>query len=163
PRSRAWSAIHSVARRCRSPRGATSRSTNLRGAKSSPMIFCRCGAASRTSARARFRGGTPMHERVPIEGPERAINLRRRKLIIQIPCYNEEATLPITLADLPTELPGIDAIEILIVDDGSTDRTVEVARKSGVKHIVHSPVRRGLADAFMAGLREALRLGADII
>ena len=85
------------------------------------------------------------------------------KLIIQIPCYNEEATLPATLADLPRELPGIDAIEYLIIDDGSRDRTVEVARQLGVHHIVRQKQNRGLAAAFQAGLEAALAAGADIV
>lgn len=85
------------------------------------------------------------------------------KLIIQIPCYNEEATLPLTLADLPRELPGVDAIEVLVVDDGSWDRTVEVARELGVQHIVRHTRNRGLAAAFQSGLEAALAAGADII
>ena len=85
------------------------------------------------------------------------------KVIIQIPCYNEEATLPITLTALPRDLPGIDDIEWLIVDDGSTDRTVEVALAHGVDHIVRLPCNQGLARAFMAGLEACLKAGADII
>lgn len=85
------------------------------------------------------------------------------KLIIQIPCYNEEETLPGTIADLPTEIPGIDIIELLIVDDGSTDRTVEVARQCGVHHVVSHETNRGLARAFMTGIESCLRAGADII
>jgi len=85
------------------------------------------------------------------------------KLIIQIPCLNEEQTLPITLRDLPKKIKGIDVIEYLIIDDGSTDRTVEVARKCGVHHIVSFPRNRGLAAAFRAGIDACLRLGADII
>jgi len=85
------------------------------------------------------------------------------KLIIQIPCYNEEGTLPDTLADLPRAVPGFDSVEWLIVDDGSTDRTVEVARQHGVDHIVVQPHNRGLAAAFMAGIDAALRAGADVI
>jgi glycosyltransferase involved in cell wall biosynthesis len=85
------------------------------------------------------------------------------KLIIQIPCYNEEETLPITLADLPTEINGIDVIEVLIIDDGSQDRTVAVARELGVNHIVHHNVNKGLAVAFQSGLTAAISLGADII
>lgn len=85
------------------------------------------------------------------------------KLIIQIPCLNEEASLPTTLAALPRTLPGIDRIEWLIVDDGSTDRTVEVAREHGVDHIVRFGTNQGLARAFMAGLEGAIRAGADII
>jgi glycosyltransferase involved in cell wall biosynthesis len=85
------------------------------------------------------------------------------KLIIQIPCYNEERTLGITLAALPHYLPGIDEIEWLIIDDGSRDRTVEVAKNSGVDHIVRFRHNRGLAKAFMAGLEASLKAGADII
>jgi len=85
------------------------------------------------------------------------------KLIIQIPCYNEESTLPETVGDLPRALPGIDQIEVLVVDDGSTDRTVEVARELGVQHIVHLKRNCGLAAAFAAGLEAALAASADII
>jgi glycosyltransferase involved in cell wall biosynthesis len=85
------------------------------------------------------------------------------KLIIQIPCYNEEAILPITLADLPRALPGVDEVEYLVIDDGSTDRTVEVARQLGVRHIVRQKHNRGLASAFQAGLAAALAAGADLI
>jgi len=85
------------------------------------------------------------------------------KLIIQIPCYNEEASLPITLAALPREIAGVDVIEWLIIDDGSTDRTVEVARQFGVDHIVSFPHNQGLAKAFIAGLEACLRAGADVI
>jgi glycosyltransferase involved in cell wall biosynthesis len=85
------------------------------------------------------------------------------KLIIQIPCYNEEATLPATLADLPRAVEGIGTVEWLVVDDGSTDRTVEVAREHGVDHIVRLTNNRGLAAAFQAGLDASLKLGADII
>ncbi len=85
------------------------------------------------------------------------------KLIIQIPCYNEEATLPETLADLPREVPGFDKVEWLIIDDGSTDRTVEVAEEHGVDHIVRQSHNQGLAVAFLSGLEAALRAGADVI
>ena len=85
------------------------------------------------------------------------------KLIIQIPCYNEEATLGVTLSALPRELPGIDKIEWLVINDGSTDRTVEVARDWGVDRIVSFPQNQGLAKGFMAGLEAALKAGADII
>src|ERR671929_1228213 len=85
------------------------------------------------------------------------------KLIIQIPCLNEEQTLPVTLADLPRELPGFDAVEWLIVDDGSTDRTIEVARENGVDHIVRLTNNKGLAAGFQAGLDACLKLGADVI
>ncbi len=85
------------------------------------------------------------------------------KVVIQIPCYNEEAVLPETVRDLPRALPGVDDIEVLVVDDGSTDRTVEVARKLGVHHIVSLKQNQGLADAFMVGLEAALQVGADIV
>ncbi len=85
------------------------------------------------------------------------------KLIIQIPCYNEEATLPSTLLDLPRHLPGLDEIEYLVVDDGCQDRTVEVARAFGVQHIVRHTQNLGLAAAFVSGLDGALAAGADII
>src|SRR3954451_19439932 len=85
------------------------------------------------------------------------------KLIIQIPCFNEEEQLPATLADLPRELPGVDKVEWLIIDDGSTDRTVEVARENGVDHIVKLTNNKGLAAGFQAGLDAALKLGADVI
>lgn len=85
------------------------------------------------------------------------------KVIIQIPCYNEEKSLPITLADLPRELPGIDKVEWLVINDGSKDRTSEVAREHGVDHIIELPENQGLARAFQAGLRHALKMGADII
>jgi glycosyltransferase involved in cell wall biosynthesis len=85
------------------------------------------------------------------------------KLIIQIPCFNEEQTLPETLADLPSEVVGFDVTEYLVIDDGSSDRTIEVAREHGVHHIVKLVRNRGLARAFMAGLEECLRLGADVI
>lgn len=85
------------------------------------------------------------------------------KLIIQIPCYNEERTLGITLEALPRHIEGIDIIEWLIVDDGSTDNTVEVAKTYGVDHIVRLTTNRGLAKAFMAGLEASIKAGADII
>lgn len=85
------------------------------------------------------------------------------KLIIQIPCYNEEATLGLTLSELPTSLPGVDSVEWLIIDDGSLDKTTEVARACGVKHLVRFPYNQGLAKAFMAGMEASVRAGADII
>ncbi len=85
------------------------------------------------------------------------------KLIIQIPCLNEEKTLPLTIADLPTVIPGIDIIEYLVIDDGSTDRTVEVARECGVHHILQMGTNRGLGIAFSSGIERALSLGADIV
>ncbi|MHC4593111.1 MAG: glycosyltransferase family 2 protein [Planctomycetota bacterium] len=85
------------------------------------------------------------------------------KLIIQIPCYNEEETLAEVLADLPEAIPGVDQIETLVIDDGSEDETVRVAEESGVDHIVNLPRNRGLASAWSAGIDAALRQGADII
>jgi len=85
------------------------------------------------------------------------------KLIIQIPCLNEEGSLPKTLADLPKAIDGIDVIETLIINDGSTDRTIEVARQCGVTHIISFTKRKGLARAFGAGLDASLKAGADII
>jgi glycosyltransferase involved in cell wall biosynthesis len=85
------------------------------------------------------------------------------KLIIQIPCFNEEETLPITLKALPREIDGVDIIEWLIINDGSTDRTVEVARAHGVDHIISHHKNMGLAKAFMTGLHACLEQGADII
>lgn len=85
------------------------------------------------------------------------------KLIIQIPCLNEEQTLGPTIDDLPREITGVDVIEYLIIDDGSSDKTVEVAKKSGVHHIARHTRNKGLATAFRTGLEACLRLGADII
>lgn len=85
------------------------------------------------------------------------------KLIIQIPCYNEEVALPVTLSQLPEHIDGIDEIEVLISDDGSTDRTIEIAKSYGVKHIVTSTHHRGLAKTFTAGIQRAVAEGADII
>jgi glycosyltransferase involved in cell wall biosynthesis len=85
------------------------------------------------------------------------------KLIVQIPCLNEEHTLPQTFADLPKHIDGIDVIETLIIDDGSTDRTIEVARQLGVDHIIHNTNTLGLARSFQKGLDACLELGADII
>jgi glycosyltransferase involved in cell wall biosynthesis len=85
------------------------------------------------------------------------------KLIIQIPCKDEQDYLPQTLADLPRELEGFDTVEWLVIDDGSTDATVEVAKQHGVHHIVRLTNNKGLASAFQAGLDAALKLGADVI
>ena len=85
------------------------------------------------------------------------------KLIIQIPCYNEEKTLPEVIRDLPRDLPGVDRIEYLVIDDGSSDNTVEVARQLGVHHVLSLGSNRGLATAFLTGIRKCLELGADVI
>ncbi len=85
------------------------------------------------------------------------------KLIVQIPCLNEEDQLPATIADLPREVDGFDVVELLVIDDGSTDRTIEVARELGVHHIVRLTNNKGLAHAFQAGLDACLKLGADVV
>jgi glycosyltransferase involved in cell wall biosynthesis len=85
------------------------------------------------------------------------------KLIVQIPCLDEEETLPLVVASIPRQIPGIDVVEVLVIDDGSTDRTADVARACGVDHIIRNTGRKGLAQSFAAGLHEALRQGADII
>jgi glycosyltransferase involved in cell wall biosynthesis len=85
------------------------------------------------------------------------------KLIVQIPCLNEETTLPATIADIPRTIDGIESIELLVIDDGSTDRTVEVAREHGVDHIVRLTNNKGLAAGFQAGLDACLKLGADVV
>ena len=85
------------------------------------------------------------------------------KLIIQIPCLNEEESLPLVLAELPRELAGFDQVEWLLIDDGSSDRTVEVARRNGIDHVVRLTGNKGLATAFQAGLDAGLKLGADVI
>ncbi|MFP6657997.1 MAG: glycosyltransferase family 2 protein [Pirellulales bacterium] len=85
------------------------------------------------------------------------------KLIIQIPCYNEEDTLAVTLQALPRDLPGVDVVEWMIIDDGSTDRTVQVAHTNGVDHIVRLPCHQGLARAFTTGIEACLAKGANVI
>jgi glycosyltransferase involved in cell wall biosynthesis len=85
------------------------------------------------------------------------------KLIIQIPCLNEETTLPQVLGELPRDLAGFDSVEWLVIDDGSTDRTIEAAREGGVDHIVRLTNNKGLAAAFQAGIDASLKLGADVI
>ena len=86
-----------------------------------------------------------------------------KKLIIQIPCYNEAQTLPDTLQDLPRTLPGVDFVEYLIIDDGSQDGTAEIARQHGAHHVVQLHQHVGLAAGFVAGLEECLKNGADVI
>ena len=85
------------------------------------------------------------------------------KLIVQIPCFNEAEQLPATLADLPREVAGFDVVEWLIVDDGSTDETIGVARAHGVDHVVRLTNNKGLAAGFQAGLDACLKLGADVV
>jgi len=85
------------------------------------------------------------------------------KLVIQIPCYNEEGSLAVTLNDLPKNIPGVSDIDVLIINDGSTDKTAEVAAKNGVIHMINFRKRKGLAVAFAAGIDKALEMGADII
>ena len=85
------------------------------------------------------------------------------KLIIQIPCYNEETTLPSTIRDLPKKINGIDHIEYLIIDDGSTDKTVAVASKLGIHHIIKNNFNKGLAYSFKKGISHCIEKGADII
>jgi glycosyltransferase involved in cell wall biosynthesis len=84
------------------------------------------------------------------------------KVVVQIPCFNEEQTLPLVLKSIPGKIPGVDSIEVLIIDDGSTDQTIEVARRHGIKHII-SHTHKGLARSFQAGILRALELGADVI
>jgi len=85
------------------------------------------------------------------------------KLIVQVPCYNEEKTLPLVVNSIPRKINGIDEVKILVINDGSSDRTVEVAKKLGIDHIVDLPFHRGLAEAFRKGMDKSLSLGADII
>lgn len=85
------------------------------------------------------------------------------KLIIQIPCYNEEQTLPVTLSQLPREVHGFDCVEWMVIDDGSDDATLKVAEECGVDHIIRHHINKGLASAFMTGLSACIRLGADVI
>lgn len=85
------------------------------------------------------------------------------KLIVQIPCYNEAETLPATVRDIPRQIDGIDQVEILVVDDGSTDKTVSIAEEIGVDHVIRNPKNVGLATTFFVGLNASLKLGADII
>jgi glycosyltransferase involved in cell wall biosynthesis len=116
------------------------------------------GPGSFTQALTKFRR---IEDRTasPIRGSEQL----KMKLVVQIPCLNEEDTLGATLVDIPRSIPGIDSIEILIIDDGSTDRTVDVARRFGVHHIVSNRHNLGLARSFSRGIEECLRQGADII
>ncbi|MBC7375411.1 MAG: glycosyltransferase family 2 protein [Frankiales bacterium] len=85
------------------------------------------------------------------------------RLVVQVPCLNEEETLPAVLSTIPTQIPGIDEILVLIIDDGSTDRTIEVAQEHGVVHFVRHARNRGLGRSFHDGVQRALELGADIV
>jgi glycosyltransferase involved in cell wall biosynthesis len=85
------------------------------------------------------------------------------KVLVQIPCLNEEAALPGTLRAIPRQIPGVDCVEVLVIDDGSSDRTADVAIEHGADHVVRFKKRKGLAHGFMAGLDACLRLGADVI
>ena len=85
------------------------------------------------------------------------------KLVIQIPCYNEERSLPVVLKSLPEHIDGIDEIEVVVIDDGSTDNTVETAKQLGVKHLAVLSPNRGLAKAFIGGLEKSLEIGPEII
>jgi glycosyltransferase involved in cell wall biosynthesis len=95
--------------------------------------------------------------------PPRSPGQRPLTLIVQIPCYNEERTLPDVIRSVPRQIAGVDRVEILVVDDGSTDRTVEIARSLGVDHVVSHTNNKGLARAFRTGLDACLALGADVI
>lgn len=85
------------------------------------------------------------------------------KLIIQIPCYNEEKTLPLVVADIPKQIKGVDVIELQIIDDGSTDKTLEVAKQLGIHHIIKNTRNKGLGTSFRIGMESALKSGADIL
>ena len=85
------------------------------------------------------------------------------KLIVQFPCFNEERTLEEAIADIPRAIPGIDSVEVLVIDDGSTDATVDVAWRGGADHVIRHKANRGLAETFRTGIDTSLRLGADII
>lgn len=85
------------------------------------------------------------------------------RVFIQIPCLNEEKTLPLVLEKMPTQIPGVDDIQLLVIDDGCSDKTVEVARNLGIKHFVHHAKPMGLARAFRDGVDYALKHGADIV
>jgi len=83
--------------------------------------------------------------------------------VVQIPCYNEEATIAETIAQIPRQIPGIEQVEVLVIDDGSTDQSVQRAKEAGADHIISLKSRRGLAQAFQLGIEKALELEADII
>src|SRR5437763_305169 len=112
--------------------------------------------------RARWLSRPPLGTSIPLPCPGRGSE-PLMKLIIQIPCFNEEDQLPLTLGRLPRQVTGFDIVEWLVIDDGSTDETVERARAHGVDHIVRLTNHKGLAAAFQAGLDAGLKLGADVI
>ncbi len=85
------------------------------------------------------------------------------RLIVQIPCFNEAETIAATIADIPREIAGVDSVEVLVIDDGSSDGTIEAARAAGADHVIANGINKGLATTFQRGLEEALRLGADVI
>ncbi len=85
------------------------------------------------------------------------------KLIVQIPCFNEESTLGEAIADVPRAIPGVDSVEVLVIDDGSTDGTIEAARRAGADHIIRHKSNKGLAETFRTGIDACLSRGADII
>src|SRR5262245_1325592 len=85
------------------------------------------------------------------------------KLVVQIPCLNEEVTLPAVLRDIPRDIQGVDEVKVLVINDGSQDRTAEVAYLEGADYVLHLPYTQGLARAFSAGINRCLELGADII
>jgi glycosyltransferase involved in cell wall biosynthesis len=123
-------------------------------------------ASSETSRRFGAAETTPASRSESAAAPERGSGARpsaRRKLVIQIPCLNEEATIGTTLSELPRHVDGFDVVEWLIVDDGSTDGTVAAAIAAGADHIVSLPHNQGLARAFMAGIEASLKAGADVI
>lgn len=98
-----------------------------------------------------------------IERRDRHLNWAEMKLVIMIPCLNEEATLPLVVSTIPKEIPGVDSLEILLINDGSTDRTVAIAQELGINYFIHHARNRGLAYSLRDGVRGALELGADIM
>ena len=147
----------------RRPRGASSRPA-LPALPGAPRPGNPDGA---TAASAQLRrsvpAAAPVARRLRISSACGATMAPRMKLVIQIPCLDEEATLPRVLGELPRAVDGFHVVEWLIVDDGSSDRTVEVARAHGVDHVVRLTNNKGLAAAFQAGIDAALKLGADVI